>query len=203
MGLLFSPGYSTKSTCGCCSSHCASNAFSTWRSTRREKVSIPCKNKNELNGPWKRRNPSSLQHLHVLQMQCLVSPRISFSKYIPELQPMISFRRLCELWKLSVTPIIISCINNHPANRCTMTADPFCSRFNNNVCTPFHRAEKITAGPKCIIYNQWKIILFCQSPEFLKIRNIKSRISDCFQVNGLCIFIDSWTKLSHYRHLQT
>ena len=50
-GLLSKPGYHTYSTCGCASSHFANTkALSTWRCTRKLSVSIPCNNRNELNG---------------------------------------------------------------------------------------------------------------------------------------------------------
>jgi len=75
-----------------------------------------------------------------------------------------------------------------------MPIDPFCSRVNNYVCSPFQWFEKITTTTESIVNDQGQVIYFSEVRELCKVRNIQSGITDCFQVDRLCIFIDMFYK---------
>src|SRR5665647_3101541 len=64
-----------------------------------------------------------------------------------------------------------------------MTTDPLRCRFGNYAGSVFNRAEQVTAGTKSIVNNQWNTMLFCKPRKDLKIRNIKTRVANGFQID--------------------
>src|SRR5438477_10076586 len=103
---------------------------------------------------------------------------------------MVTLRRFNELREFSIAPVIITCIYYDTADCSTMSADPFCSRLNHDVCSPFDRTEEVTCCTESIINYEGQIIFFCQLGKLLEIRNVEAWVTDRFKVDGLCIFVD-------------
>src|SRR5215831_2410669 len=103
---------------------------------------------------------------------------------------MITLRRLSKLREFSTGPIIITCIDDHASDGSAMPADPFGRRFHHNIGAPLNWSEKVPGCSESIINDQRQVVLFCQFSEFLKVRYIQSGVTNCFQVDSFCVFVN-------------
>ena len=78
-----------------------------------------------------------------------------------------------------------------------MSADPLGSGFYYNVGAEFQWPYEVSAGTKSIVYDQWKVILFCKRHKFLEVGDVQPWIANGLQVDRLCIFIDERHKAFH------
>src|SRR5688572_29356090 len=103
---------------------------------------------------------------------------------------MVTFSGFSELREFAVTPIIVTTVNNHSANRRTVTANPFRGRFHHDICSVFNWTEQITCGTKGIIYDEWQIMFLGKGGDGFKIRNVKSWVTDRLKVDCFGFFVD-------------
>ena len=70
-----------------------------------------------------------------------------------------------------------------------MTADEFCCRMNNDICTILDRSYKVRCC-KCVIYNKRDFMFVSDVCKRLDIYNIGVRVSKSLDVNSFCVFLD-------------
>ena len=107
---------------------------------------------------------------------------------------MVAFRRLRKSRIFSVSPVEISAIDNDPTNGRTVTTNPFCSRFDHDVCSMFQGPEQCSAAAKGIVDDQWQIVFLCQFRKFLEIRNIETWVANGFQIDRFGFLVDQLLK---------
>jgi hypothetical protein len=71
---------------------------------------------------------------------------------------MVSLRWFGKLRKLTIAPIIVSCIHNYAAYAGPMTTNPFGGRFHNHIGTMFNGTEQVSCSTKGIVNYQRKIV---------------------------------------------
>src|ERR1041385_3260272 len=105
---------------------------------------------------------------------------------------MISFRRLRELGELPIAPVVVATINDHAADRISMTANPFRSGLNNHVRTMFERTKEITGSSECIVDDQWEVVFACKGSDSCEVGNVEAGVTDRFEIKCLCFFVDQF-----------
>src|SRR5262245_19697909 len=103
---------------------------------------------------------------------------------------MIALTGFGKLRELSISPVIVSSVNDHPTDTVAMTPDPFCGRFNDDVGTMFQGTKQIAGGAECIVDDQRQIIFLGEVREFLEIGDIQPGIADGLKVKCLCVLVD-------------
>ncbi|MCY1552969.1 hypothetical protein D9M68_894060 [compost metagenome] len=71
-----------------------------------------------------------------------------------------------------------------------MSAYPFSSRLNHNIRPVINRAEEITGGAECIIYDQGQVVFAGYSGNFFEIRYTEGRVTNGFYINRLGTLIN-------------
>ena len=71
-----------------------------------------------------------------------------------------------------------------------MTADELGSGVYDDVCAVFDRAEQVGSGERAV-HNQRNIVLVRDLSELLDVRNIGVRVAERFNVQRLCVLVDS------------
>ena len=107
---------------------------------------------------------------------------------------MIAGGRLCELRKFpACIPVKISLFDNDAAKCSTVSSDKLGRRMNNKIRTV---PERLYQKRRCkgIIYNKGNLVFVCDMGDLLDICKRSIGISDCFDKNSFCVFLNGLFK---------
>ena len=77
-----------------------------------------------------------------------------------------------------------------------MTANPFCGRFNYDVCPIPDGTGQVSRCSKGVVNKQRQIVFFGYSRYLFPVGNIEIRISKILNVNGFRVIIDQFLNFS-------
>ncbi|MNY22628.1 hypothetical protein D3C86_1562530 [compost metagenome] len=82
-----------------------------------------------------------------------VSKGTTDPEYIVKYESVIAFGRFSKLFEFTISPVVISAINDDSSNAGSMSADPFGGRLNDNMCTMLQWTEQVSGSAEGIVYN--------------------------------------------------
>lgn len=115
-----------------------------------------------------------------------------WSKGIPELQAVESWRWLNHLWEaLAVlAPVEVSGVDDDTSNGSSVAANPLGGGVNDDVCAVLNWAHEVASRAEGVVHHQWDTGIMGDLGQTLKIRDVVLWVSDALDVDSLGILVN-------------
>ena len=103
-----------------------------------------------------------------------------FSKFTGVYNAVVAFIRLCKVWEFAAGfPVKVAAVYNDAAALQCMAIHILGCRMYHNICTKLNGLTQ-TRCCKCIIHNQWNMVLMGNGSKFFNIKHSQCRIGNGF-----------------------
>ena len=164
------------------------SAFWTWRSTRRDRVSVPCSSRKAANGdrvaPVSRSRMAHAGH------------EGGAAEGLIEVQAMVGRIRLGQGRELArhFGPVELAAFHDHAAEGGAVAADELGGGFHNDVGAVLQRAEQVRGG-EGVVHDHRQVVLVGDGGDGLEVGQVGVRVAEGLEVDELGVLLDGVLEL--------